>query len=205
MQIVMLATDIQFEEWNFPAGTHNVKRVNELEEFREMHADVYIDMEFEYKQDRIQFLKTLPATVLVNSVSFTLNEIGAAFIRFNGWSTFISRGVIEATCDEKWRETAADIFNALHKKMEWVADSPGFITPRIVSMIINEGFYALQDGVSSKMEIDTAMKLGTSYPFGPFEWNELIGPKNVYTLLQQLQILDKKYAPAPGFAKEINT
>jgi 3-hydroxybutyryl-CoA dehydrogenase len=27
------------------------------------------------------------------------------------------------------------------------------------------------------------MKLGTNYPFGPFEWGERIGIKNVYELL----------------------
>ena len=43
-------------------------------------------------------------------------------------------------------------------------------------MIINEAFLALQEGVSTKEEINTAMKLGTNYPLGPFEWVEKIGP-----------------------------
>ena len=52
---------------------------------------------------------------------------------------------------------------------------PGFITARVIAMIINEAFFALQENVSSKEEIDTAMRLGTNYPYGPFEWTKLIG------------------------------
>ena len=48
-------------------------------------------------------------------------------------------------------------------------DIPGFISARVVSMIINEAYFALEEEVSSKEEIDTAMKLGTNYPYGPFD------------------------------------
>src|ERR1700710_2457559 len=46
---------------------------------------------------------------------------------------------------------------------------------RVVAMIINEAYYALDAGVSSKESIDLAMKLGTGYPYGPFEWADRIG------------------------------
>ncbi len=71
-------------------------------------------------------------------------------------------------------------------------------------MIINEAYYALGDGVSSKADIDIAMKLGTGYPYGPFEWSQLIGLKNINELLLQLMKLDKKYSPAPALTKELN-
>ncbi len=54
-------------------------------------------------------------------------------------------------------------------------DEPGFVSARIVSMIINEAYFTLEAGTSTKEEIDIAMKLGTGYPFGPFEWGEMIG------------------------------
>jgi 3-hydroxybutyryl-CoA dehydrogenase len=50
-------------------------------------------------------------------------------------------------------------------------------------MIINEAYFAWGDEVSSKTDIDTAMKLGTNYPFGPFEWANRIGIENVYGTL----------------------
>ena len=81
------------------------------------------------------------------------------------------------------KETAEKIFSCFNKTIEWVADIPGFITPRVISMIINEAYFTLDEKVSTKEEIDTAMKLGTNYPYGPFEWGATIGLKNVYELI----------------------
>ena len=53
-------------------------------------------------------------------------------------------------------------------------------------MIINEAFIALREGVSTKEEINTAMKLGTNYPYGPFEWAGKIGIERVNALLDKL-------------------
>jgi len=54
----------------------------------------------------------------------------------------------------------------------------------------------LQEQVSTKQEIDIAMKLGTNYPHGPFEWSELIGLQNIYRLLLEMSRDDQKYQPA---------
>ncbi len=56
--------------------------------------------------------------------------------------------------------------------------SPVFVTaldgyfhlPRILSTIINEAFYALEDGIATPEDIDRAMKFGVNYPEGPFTW-----------------------------------
>jgi 3-hydroxybutyryl-CoA dehydrogenase len=50
-------------------------------------------------------------------------------------------------------------------------------------MIINEACYTVQEGTATIADIDTAMKLGTNYPFGPFEWANKIGVKHVYETL----------------------
>ena len=70
------------------------------------------------------------------------------------------------------------------------------ITPRVIAMIINEAYFTLQAGVSTKEEIDTAMKLGTNYPYGPFEWADKIGLNRIKTLLQTLSKTDTRYLPA---------
>ena len=72
----------------------------------------------------------------------------------------------------------------------WTPDDYGFIAARIIAMIINEAYYALQENVSTKQQIDIAMKLGTNYPYGPFEWSEKIGIEKIYLLLKKLS--DKK-------------
>jgi len=77
------------------------------------------------------------------------------------------------------------------------------VTPRVISMIINEAYFALDEGISSKEEIDTAMKLGTNYPYGPFEWSEKIGLKKIYDLLIALTTTNSRYKPAPRLEQEV--
>jgi 3-hydroxybutyryl-CoA dehydrogenase len=56
--------------------------------------------------------------------------------------------------------------------------------------------------VSSREEIDTAMKLGTNYPYGPFEWTRKIGPQQVAGLLELLSVDQSRYKPAASLKKE---
>ncbi|MES1217624.1 MAG: 3-hydroxyacyl-CoA dehydrogenase family protein [Bacteroidota bacterium] len=168
-------------------------------------SDAYIDLLFDNNSERIKILQQLqPKTILVNAVIPVLDQLPGGFIRFNGWNTFLNRPQVEATASDKNSQTkAAEIFSLFNKKPEWVQDIPGFISPRIIAMIINEAWFALEAGISTKTEIDTAMKLGANYPFGPFEWGEKIGLKKVYELLDTLSKTNKKYEPAPLLKKEV--
>ncbi len=85
-----------------------------------------------------------------------------------------------------------------------MSDIPGFITPRVISMIINEAYFALAQGVSTPEEIDKAMKLGTAYPYGPLEWATRIGLQNIVTLLQKLSVAQSRYAPCELLVQETN-
>jgi 3-hydroxybutyryl-CoA dehydrogenase len=122
---------------------------------------------------------------------------GISAIRFNGWPGFLRGNMVEVASENPEEIKKAEIiFSCFNKKVEPVPDIPGFITARVVCMIINEAFFALGEKVSSKEEIDTAMKLGTNYPFGPFEWAEKIGIKNIYSLLTELSKESPRYQPA---------
>ena len=72
-------------------------------------------------------------------------------------------------------------------------------------MIINEAYFSLSEKVSSKEEIDIAMKLGTNYPYGPFEWSQKIGLKNIYNLLRILEKEESRYKAADLLRDEANT
>lgn len=157
-----------------------------------------IDLLFENSAARVQWLKELGTPlVIINSVITTLDEIGENFVRINGWATFLSRPVVEASCRENTiTNKAEELFGLLARKTEWVPDIAGLITPRIVASIINEAFLALEEGVSVENEIDTAMKLGTNYPYGPFEWGNKIGFRQVYLLLEALSKKQQRYQPS---------
>jgi 3-hydroxybutyryl-CoA dehydrogenase len=53
-------------------------------------------------------------------------------------------------------------------------------------MIINEAYYTLEEGTANRGDIDLAMKLGTNYPYGPFEWAQRIGIHHLVKLLDAL-------------------
>ncbi|MFL5630003.1 MAG: 3-hydroxyacyl-CoA dehydrogenase family protein, partial [Gemmatimonadaceae bacterium] len=54
-------------------------------------------------------------------------------------------------------------------------DMPGFIVNRILIPMLNEACFALQEGLASAEDIDTAMKLGTNVPMGPLTLADFIG------------------------------
>lgn len=164
-------------------------------------TDVVIDLLFSPSAERITLLKQASG-VLINSVVETLEETDPSFVRINGWTSFLKGRWVEAAGNEKQKQMAETVFSIFHKSIEWLPDEPGFVTPRVVSAIINEAYFAWQEGVSSKAEIDTAMKLGTAYPLGPFEWSEKIGLKNIATLLQKLSISQSRYAPCSLLIEE---
>jgi len=167
-------------------------------------ADAVIDLLFEANSYDVSYLKDLlPKPVFVNSVNKTTSEIGFPFIRINAWPGFLKRNIAEVTChDHTMKKEGEKMLTLLNRKAEWVPDIKGFISPRIVSMIINEAWFALEENVSSKEEIDIAMKLGTNYPFGPFEWSRKIGLKNIVNLLTELSKEEKRYEPASLLLKE---
>lgn len=144
--------------------------------------------------------KSVTTPVFINSVAHPLSN-GGHVIRFNGWQGFIKHHTWELA--GPMQDSAVKVMEALNKKYLLTPDEPGFISARIIAMIINEAWFALGDEISTEAEIDTAMKLGTNYPYGPFEWGYKIGMKNVYELLLQMSVLHKKYLPAPGIQKLI--
>lgn len=161
-------------------------------------ADVYIDLLFEPDTERTQHLKRLlPKPILVNAVSWTTQKIGADLIRINAWPGMLQRPVTEVALPASINEaTIKDIFDRLQWKYVTAPDIPGMITARVLATIINEAYFTLGAQVSTREEIDIAMKLGTGYPYGPFEWCEKIGLNRVYELLIELSSEDVRYIPA---------
>lgn len=166
-------------------------------------ADAYIDFDFEKNKDNLAQLQNLQGLVMINSVVYPLEETNTSFIRINGWPGFLESEIIEASyISENLRPKAETFFRQLNKAVEWLPDEPGFVTPRIISMIINEAYFALQEEVSTREDIDAAMKLGTAYPYGPFEWAQKIGLRKIMHLLNRLSEEKTQYAPAPLLVQE---
>lgn len=78
-------------------------------------------------------------------------------------------------------------------------DYPGFVVNRILMPMINEAFYAVQEGVASAEDIDTGMKLGTNQPMGPLTLADFIGLDTCLSIMRVLHsgLGDSKYRPCP--------
>lgn len=207
MKIVVITKDVLKEEL-LAQGMSDYVQVEWQQEINPVgDADGYIDLLFDGAEERVEKLKKLqPASaIIVNAVNTTLKELPTGFIRINAWNSFLQRSLVEAAAHDINKKLAENIFLCFNKKVEWVPDVPGFITGRVISMIINEAFFALDEKVSTKEEIDTAMKLGTNYPYGPFEWAAKIGLMNVYELLTTLAETNSRYTPSALLQKEVLT
>jgi len=134
--------------------------------------------------------------VIINEVSQTLHELNLPenFHRINAWPGFLQRKTWEIVSNTP--EKIKDVLAIFNRKIFSVKDEPGFVSARVISMIINEAFYAVGEQISTKEEIDLAMKLGTNYPYGPFEWAEKIGIENIIKLLEKLAEKEERYIPA---------
>ncbi len=106
-----------------------------------------------------------------------------------------------------FEEEKEKIFEAFQKagiSANPVKDRVGLASARVVGMIINEAFFTVMEGTSEKEDIDTAMKLGTNYPFGPFEMVEKAGIQNILALMENLyeENKDDRYKPCPLLREE---
>lgn len=134
--------------------------------------------------------------VFINEVIGSLKDLNATanVLRINGWAGFLQRKVWEVAGNIS--VDAERVAEALGRKLIVVKDEPGLISAKVIGAIINEAFYALNEKVSTKDEINIAMKLATNYPFGPFEWAEKIGYQKIHDLLSKLSETDSKYKPS---------
>ena len=171
-----------------------IEWIEESERFDLKDIDAFFDLLFDdINLNNNFYINDVP--VFVNAVNRTCAFINQKnYIKINAWPGFINRFLIEIIiCNEEFKTQAELILNALSWNFVWINDDIGFVSARIIAMIINEAFFALEENVSSKEQIDVAMKLGTNYPFGPFEWSAKIGIKNIYNLLKNLCLQNTQY------------
>ncbi len=167
-------------------------------------ADVLFDLRDEAWD--LELYNAFPQNpIFISAVVGTLkdHQSPAHVVRINAWAGMLEKKLLECAADAIIRDRAEEILDRLNKKAEWVPDLPGMVSPRVISMIINEAWYAWEEGVASKQDIDTAMKLGTNYPFGPFIWGSKIGLEKIVNLLLSLGYDNPRYLPAASLLKEI--
>lgn len=73
-------------------------------------------------------------------------------------------------------------------KTELADDKAQYIFDRVIAMLINEAFDALNLKVASREDIDLAMTKGVNYPKGLLAWADEIGLRKIYAILHTLYV-----------------
>ena len=119
---------------------------------------------------------------------------------FCGLPTLLNRRLLEVSLyHEADRAKLAETCAALGTDYRVVADRVGLVTPRVICQIINEACFTVQEGTATMQDVDLGMKLGTSYPRGPFAWANAIGVERVYAVLEAMwqDTHDERYKVCP--------
>jgi 3-hydroxybutyryl-CoA dehydrogenase len=100
---------------------------------------------------------------------------------------------------EETLKASLDFVKSLGKETVVVKDSPGFVTNRIITLVMNEAAKLLEENLASIEDIDKIEKLSHNWPMGPFELADMVGIDVLVDLLEGVyqQTGWERYKPAP--------
>jgi 3-hydroxybutyryl-CoA dehydrogenase len=100
---------------------------------------------------------------------------------------------------EETLKVSLDFVKSLGKETVVVRDSPGFVTNRIITLVMNEAAKLLEENLASIEDIDKIEKLSHNWPMGPFELADMVGIDVMVDLLEGIyqQTGWERYKPAP--------
>jgi 3-hydroxybutyryl-CoA dehydrogenase len=214
MEIIVIGSETQAAELVAKFGaSHNYHKAGNAADARK-----FFDMErivFDFTPgmgafDRAVFSNSPLMSVFLDTTlnslsSLEVSQEANSFYGFCGLPTFVNRPLMEVSLsDDKSLSKLKLVFERLGSEFVLVADKVGLVTPRVICMIINEAYYAVQDGTATREDIDMAMKLGTNYPWGPFEWSRRIGLDNIKAVLRAVyrDSQDERYRICPLLERE---
>jgi 3-hydroxybutyryl-CoA dehydrogenase len=96
-------------------------------------------------------------------------------------------------------ETARTFAGLLGKTVVVAKDYPGFIVNLLLVPYLLDAVRALELGVASREDIDTAITLGLNHPMGPLTLLDFVGLDTTYYIAEAMyqEFRDSRYAPPP--------
>ena len=157
-----------------------------------------------------------PECILASNTSaLSLTEIGAAsgradkVIGMHFFNPVPAMKLVElirgASTSQATYDYIKDVTLQMGKAPVEINEAPGFVVNRLLIPMLNEGMYALMEGVANAADIDTSMKFGAGHPMGPLALADMIGLDICFAVMQTLyrEFGDPKYRPCPLLAKMV--
>ncbi|MBE1237857.1 3-hydroxybutyryl-CoA dehydrogenase [Phaeovibrio sulfidiphilus] len=141
---------------------------------------------------------SLPITRLASATSRPQKVVGMHFMNPVPVMSLVEliRGLLtdDAVC-----QAITALGKRLGKTVVEVRDVPGFVSNRVLQVMINEAIFCVYEGVATPEGVDTVMRLGMNHPMGPLALADLIGLDTVLSILEILYegYGDPKFRPCP--------
>ncbi|VUT24298.1 MAG: 3-hydroxyacyl-CoA dehydrogenase family protein [Candidatus Methanolliviera sp. GoM_asphalt] len=141
---------------------------------------------------------TIPISLLGSATKRPDKVIGTHFMN----PVPLMRGVEiikSVVTSEETLNTSLDFIHSLGKETAVVKDSPGFVTNRLMPLVLNEAAKMYEEGLSTVEDADKIVRLSFNWPMGPFQLLDLIGIDTICDILEAIYIETgwERYKPAP--------
>jgi 3-hydroxybutyryl-CoA dehydrogenase len=102
-------------------------------------------------------------------------------------------------CDAARYREAVGVLQAAGFAVSRLRDVPGMAVLRSVAMLANEAADAVNQGVSTAVDVDMAMRKGVAYPRGPLAWADRVGLAQIEAALDHMarHYGDPRYRVSP--------